>query len=183
MKSRLYVGAAALALVAGTAAAQDFKFPIGEGAFNWDSYKAYDEAFNLEGQSITMFGPWRGEDQALVESMLAYFTAASGVTVNYSSSENYEQQIVIDTQAGSPPDIAILPQPGLIADLASKGLLTPLGEETTNWLKENYAAGESWVGLGSYAGADGATQLYAFPYKIDVKSLVRHPPENFEDAG
>ena len=81
MKSRLYVGAAALALVAGTAAAQDFKFPIGEGAFNWDSYKAYDEAFNLEGQSITMFGPWRGEDQVLVESMLAYFTAASGVTV------------------------------------------------------------------------------------------------------
>jgi len=183
MKSRLYVSAAALALVAGAASAQDFKFPIGEGGFNWDSYKAYDEATNLDGQTLTIFGPWRGEDQVLVENMLAYFSAASGVTVNYSSSENYEQQIVIDTQGGSPPDIAVLPQPGLIADLASKGLLTPLGAETEAWLKENYAAGESWVGLGTYKGADGTPALYAFPYKIDVKSLVWYSPENFEDAG
>jgi alpha-glucoside transport system substrate-binding protein len=183
MKSRLFASAAALALLSGAAAAQDLKFPVGEGAFNWDSYKAYDEAYNLEGQSITMFGPWRGEDQVLVESMLAYFTAASGVTVNYSSSENYEQQIVIDTQAGSPPDIAVLPQPGLIGDLAAKGLIAPLGEETQAWMAENYAAGESWVGLGTYAGADGTPALYAFPYKIDVKSLVWYSPDNFADAG
>ena len=54
--------------------------------------------------------------------MLDYFPEATGVEIKYSSSENYEQQIVIDTQAGSPPNIAVLPQPGLIQDLASKGL-------------------------------------------------------------
>ncbi|MBL9052450.1 MAG: carbohydrate ABC transporter substrate-binding protein, partial [Tabrizicola sp.] len=183
MKARFLAGSAALALMAGGAAAQDLKFPVGEGAFNWDSYKAYDEATNLEGQTLKIFGPWRGEDQVLVESMLAYFTAASGVTVEYSSSENYEQQIVIDTEAGSPPDIAILPQPGLIADLVKKGFVTPLGEDTQVWLADNYAAGDSWVGLGSYAGPDGATALYAFPYKIDVKSLVWYSPDNFADAG
>lgn len=184
MKTRRLAGAAALAVLAGTAHAQDLKFPPGEDArFNWDSFKAFDEATNLEGQTLTIFGPWRGEDQVLVESMLAYFTAASGVTVNYSSSENYEQQIVIDTQAGSPPDIAILPQPGLIADLVKKGFVTPLGEDTQAWIAENYAAGESWVSLGSYAGPDGAKALYAFPYKIDVKSLVWYVPENFGDAG
>ncbi len=183
MKTRLIVSTGVLALIAGGAFAQDLKFPVGEGAFNWDSYKAFDEATNLEGQEITMFGPWRGEDQVLVETMLAYFTAASGVKVNYSSSENYEQQIVIDTQAGSPPDIAILPQPGLIADLASKGFIIPLGAETETWLKDNYAAGDSWVSLGTYNGADGAPALYAFPYKIDVKSLVWYSPDNFADAG
>ncbi|MDG1279757.1 MAG: ABC transporter substrate-binding protein [Pseudorhodobacter sp.] len=183
MKSRFFASAAALALLSGAGFAQDLKFPVGEGAFNWDSYKAFDEAVNLDGQSITIFGPWRGEDQVLVENMLAYFTAASGVTVNYSSSENYEQQIVIDTQAGSPPDIAVLPQPGLIGDLASKGLISPLGDDTKAWLAENYAAGESWVGLGTYKGPDGNPDLFAFPYKIDVKSLVWYSPENFEDAG
>ena len=183
MKTKLAVSAAALAFAAGGAFAQDLKFPVGEGGFNWDSYKAFDEAYNLEGQTLTIFGPWRGEDQVLVESMLAYYIAATGVTVKYSSSENYEQQIVIDTEAGSPPDIAILPQPGLIADLVKKGFVTPLGDDTTAWLAENYAAGESWVGLGSYAGPDGATALYALPYKIDVKSLVWYSPENFEDAG
>ncbi len=183
MKTRLLAGAAALALVSGAAAAQDLKFPVGEGDFDWQSYKDYDAKFNLDGQSISMFGPWRGEDQVLIESVLAYFTAASGVKVNYSSSENYEQQIVIDTQAGSPPDIAVLPQPGLIADLASKGFITPLGDETKNWLAENYAAGDSWVGLGTYKGPDGTPALYAFPYKIDVKSLVWYSPDNFADAG
>ncbi|MCA3446153.1 MAG: carbohydrate ABC transporter substrate-binding protein [Rhodobacter sp.] len=184
MKTRRLAGAAALAVLAGTAHAQDLKFPPGEDArFNWDSFKAFDEATNLEGQTLTIFGPWRGEDQVLVESMLAYFAAASGVKVNYSSSENYEQQIVIDTQAGSPPDIAILPQPGLIADLVRKGFVTPLGEDTQAWIAENYAAGDSWVSLGSYAGPDGAKALYAFPYKIDVKSLVWYVPENFADAG
>lgn len=183
MYARFLASAAALALTVGTASAQELKFPVGEGAFNWDSYTAFDEATNLDGQTLKMFGPWRGEDQVLVESMLAYFTAASGVKVDYSSSENYEQQIVIDAEAGSPPDIAILPQPGLIADLVRKGFVAPLGEDTRTWLAENYAAGDSWVGLGSFAGPDGATGLYAFPYKIDVKSLVWYSPDTFEDAG
>ena len=75
---------------------------------------------------------------------------ATGVTINYSSSENYEQQIVIDTQAGSPPNIAILPQPGLLQDLASKGLLVPLGDDVATFVRDNYGAGESWVDLGTY---------------------------------
>ena len=184
MIARLLIGVAGLALSAGAGVAQDLKFVPGEDArFNWASYTEFSDKYNLDGQTISIFGPWRGEDQVLVESLLAYFTAASGVVVNYSSSENYEQQIVIDTQAGSPPDIAILPQPGLIADLASKGLLVALGDETKNWLAENYAAGDSWVKLSTYKGKDGADGLYAFPYKIDVKSLVWYVPENFEDAG
>ena len=183
MKTKLLVSAAALALVAGSASAQDLKFPVGEGAFNWDSYTAYDEAFNLDGQSLTIFGPWRGEDQVLVESMLAYFTAASGVRVSYSSSEGYEQQLIIDAEAGSPPDVAVLPQPGLIADLAARGFITPLPAETGTWLSENYGAGPSWAALGTYPGPDGTEALYAFPYKADVKSLVWYSPDNFPDAG
>jgi alpha-glucoside transport system substrate-binding protein len=183
MTTRLLASAAALALLSGAAAAQDLTFPVGEGAFNWDSYKAFDEKYNLEGQTISIFGPWRGEDQAIVEKMLAYFAAASGVKVNYSSSEGYEQQIMIDAQAGSPPDVAFLPQPGLIGDLASKGLITPLAADNVAWLTENYGAGASWAALGTYKGPDGTPAMYAFPYKADVKSLVWYSPDNFADAG
>ena len=94
-------------------------------------YKAANSS--LSGQSLTIFGPWRGEDQVLFESIFAYFENATGIDVQYSSSENYEQQIVIDTQAGSPPNIAILPQPGLLQDLASKGFLTPLKAAIDTW--------------------------------------------------
>ncbi len=184
MKAAILGGAAALALIAGAAGAQDLKFKPGEDSrFNWKSYEDFAASHDLKGQTLTIFGPWRGEDQDLFESVLDFFRAATGATVNYSSSENYEQQIVIDTQAGSPPDIAVLPQPGLIADLAAKGALTPLGPEVGTWLQENYAAGDSWVKLATYKGKDGQEGVYAFPYKIDVKSLVWYVPENFEDAG
>ena len=185
-RKTLLMSVAALALSAASATthAQELLFAPGEeDRFTWASFEAFSSEYDLDGQSLTIFGPWRGEDQELFESVLAYFTEATGVTVNYSSSENYEQQIVIDTEAGSPPDVAILPQPGLIADLAAKGHLTPLGDETRDWLGQNYAAGDSWVDLGTYAGADGTEAFYAFPYKIDLKSMVWYSPDNFADAG
>jgi alpha-glucoside transport system substrate-binding protein len=94
---------AGLALAAGSAAAADLKFPIGEDQrFNWKSLEDFKAAHSdLSGQTLTIFGPWRGEDETLVNSVLAYFTDATGINVKYSSSENYEQQVVIDTP-GSP---------------------------------------------------------------------------------
>ena len=138
------------------------KFPIGEDAkFNWQSLADFKAAHgDLSGQTLTIFGPWRGEDDTLIRSVLAYFTDATGVTVQYSSSENYEQQVVIDTQAGSPADITVLPQPGLIADLASKGFLVPLAKYQ-KWFSQ-LRRGESWVALGNYkAGRNSG--LYGFP--------------------
>ena len=181
----LWTGVALAVLVSTGVAAQELKFTPGEDArFNWQSLEDFKAAHpDLAGESLTLFGPWRGDDEILFNSVLAYFREATGVDARYSSSENYEQQIVIDTQAGSPPDITILPQPGLFTDLASKGFLVPLGEETENWVKDNYGAGESWIGYGTYKGKDGQEAFYAFPYKADVKSLVWYVPENFEEAG
>ncbi|WP_284777026.1 ABC transporter substrate-binding protein [Agrobacterium sp. lyk4-40-TYG-31] len=185
MKKTFWTTVAIATFLSGAAFAAELKFKPGEDAkFNWKSYEDFKTAnASLKGETLTIFGPWRGEDEALFQSVLAYFGEATGVNVRYSSSENYEQQIVIDTQAGSPPNVAILPQPGLLADLAAKGLLTPLGDETANWVKENYGAGQSWVDLGMYPGKDGQKAYFAFPFKADVKSLVWYVPENFEEAG
>jgi alpha-glucoside transport system substrate-binding protein len=183
MRRRLLGGVAALALGAGAATAQSLVFEPGADArFNWASYEAL-KAHDFAGQTITVFGPWLGPDQELVQSVIAYFNAATGANVRYSGSDSFEQQIVIDTQAGSPPDIAVFPQPGLLGDLAGRGLIVPLGAETADWVRANYAAGQSWVDLGTFAGPDGTSDLYGFFYKVDVKSLVWYVPENFADAG
>ncbi len=134
-------------------------------------------------EQITVFGPWLGADQESVEKVLAGFAEISGHDVRYVGSDSFEQQIMIDAAAGSAPNIAVFPQPGLAADMASRGLLTPLADGTADWIRENYAAGQSWVDLGTYAGPDGVDAMFGFPYKIDVKSLVWYVPENFEDAG
>lgn len=182
MKKRMYLGAAAVALMATAAhAGGHMMFAPGVGDFNWDSYEALKKT-QLNGEQVTVFGPWLGPDQKLVESVLAYFSEATGADVKYSGSDSFEQQIVIDTEAGSAPNIAVFPQPGLAADLAGRGFLTPLGEETSDWLVENYAAGQSWADLSTAAGPDGSRELYMFPFKADLKSLVWYSPENFEDA-
>lgn len=184
MMTRLTCAVALMAAMSAPAVAENLIFAPDEDArFDWAGYEAFAASHRLEGERLSIFGPWRGQDRALFENVLAYFRAATGVEAVYASSENYEQQIVIDTQAGSPPDIAILPQPGLIRDLAARGFLLPLGAETEGWLRENYAAGESWVGLGSATGPDGITALYALPYRSDLKSLVWYVPDNFADAG
>ncbi len=183
MRKTLLAGVALAAMALSWPAAAELKFKPGEDArFTWENFEELKKT-DLKGETLTIFGPWRGEDEALVRSVLDYFTEATGVDLKYSSSENYEQQIVIDTQAGSPPNIAILPQPGLIQDLASKGLLTPLDEADAQFVKDNYGAGESWVGLGTFKDKDGTAKFFAFPYKADLKSLVWYVPENFEEAG
>lgn len=181
--------ALAVAMAGGSAFAQDVAseadllFKPGEDArFNWASYEEL-KAQDLSGKSVTVFGPWLSPDDDNVKATMAYFEAATGIDVQYSGSDSFEQQIVIDTQAGSAPNVSVFPQPGLAADLASKGFLAPLGDDTAAWVKENYAAGQSWVDLGTYQGKDGADQLYGFFYKVDVKSLVWYSPDNFEDAG
>lgn len=182
MKSIFLAGVAGLAL-ASAASAQELKFPVGEGDFNWDSFNQFAESHDLSGQTLTIFGPWLSGDQALFESMLAYFEEATGADVQYTGSDGFETQIRIDTEAGSAPNIAVFPQPGLARDLASLGYLEPMPEGTGDWVAENYAAGQSWVDLATFEGPEGGENLYGFFYKADVKSLVWYVPENFEDAG
>ncbi|HRX36658.1 MAG TPA: ABC transporter substrate-binding protein [Aestuariivirga sp.] len=183
MKFRLALGVAALALALTTPAMAELKYKPGEESrFHWDNMDQLKKV-DLKGETLTIFGPWRGDDEAHIQVVLDYFRDATGADVKYSSSENYEQQVVIDTEAGSPANISILPQPGLLADLAAKGHLVPLADGDASFVTDNYGAGASWVALGTYKGKDGGSHYYAFPYKADLKSLVWYVPENFQDAG
>lgn len=185
MKRSLYIGAAAVALTAGVAQADGhLAFAPGEGAFNWASFDEYAaNAPDLSGQTVTIFGPWLSPEAEIFSSMLAYFEEATGAEATYTGSDSFEQQIVIDAEAGSPPNIAVFPQPGLAANLAEQGLLSPLGAASADWVRDNYAAGQSWVDLGTFSDAGGADQFFGFFFNVNVKSLVWYVPENFEDAG
>jgi len=170
-------------LLGSSVLAQSLVFPIGEDArFNWSDLERF-EAMDLSGQTVSVFGPWLGPDRDLALSIFAYFEAATGANIDYAGSDSFEQQIVIDTQAGSPPHVAVFPQPGLAADLASRGFLVPLGDDIRSWTLENYAAGQSWVDLGTYVDASGNPDFFGFFYKVDLKSLVWYSPDNFADAG
>jgi alpha-glucoside transport system substrate-binding protein len=77
----------------------------------------------------------------------------------------------------------VFPQPGLAASLASQGKLSPLGADARQWVLDNYAAGQSWVDLGTYDNAGAGDDFFGFFFNVNLKSLVWYVPENFEDAG
>jgi alpha-glucoside transport system substrate-binding protein len=188
MKKSLLSTAIALTLTTGafsfsSAQAADLKFtPGADERFNWASYEAL-KSTDLSGETISVFGPWLGGEKTAFESVVAYFEEATGAKVNYAGSDSFEQQIVIDAQAGSAPNVSIFPQPGLAADLASKGLLTPLNNTVKNGVLSDYAAGQSWVDLATFNNEDGAKDFYGVFYRADLKSLVWYSPDNFYDAG
>ncbi|SHE31503.1 maltose-binding protein /trehalose-binding protein /sucrose-binding protein [Litoreibacter ascidiaceicola] len=184
MKLSLYTSAAIIALSSSSAFADGhLAFGSEGGDFSWDSYNAFAEATDLSGQSLTITGAWTGNEKEKVEKVMAYFNAATGADVTYSGSDSFEQDIVVSARSGSAPNLAAFPQPGLAADMASQGLLTPLADGTADWVANNFAAGQSWVDLGTYADKDGADQMYGFFYRVDVKSLVWYAPEAFDEGG
>ncbi len=183
MKSRLYAGVATLAIMASGVSANELIIAPGTDGFNWDSFDAFAEAHDFSGQNVTISGPWLQPDQTFLRNVIAYFEAATGATVSYSGSDSFEQDIVISIQANSAPNIAVFPQPGLAADMAGRGALSPLGTDTADWMVENYAAGQSWVDLGTFPSPDGDEEMFGFFYKVDVKSLVWYAPDAFDEMG
>lgn len=184
MTTFLKAGAAALALCAGGAHAGGHLMAMpGDGDFDWDSFEAFAAAHDFAGEQLTIFGPWLAGEGEAFSNLVAFFNEATGAQAVYSGSDSLEQQIVIDAEAGSAPNLTVFPQPGLAANMAERGFLTPLPAGTDDWTRENFAAGQSWVDLGTYADPSGQQQFYGFFFNVNVKSLVWYVPENFEDFG
>ncbi len=180
-KNTLAVAIASAAVATG-AAAQSLPYEIGSGDFSWEWYEEF-EGRDLSGEVVTVAGPWLGGEQETFNEVLAYFERATGADVQYSGSDSFEQQIQVDTRAGSPPNMAIFPQPGLASDLAAQDLLTPLGSNAANWVADNFAAGQSWVDLATFENSAGEENFYGVFYRVDLKSLVWYSPDNFADYG
>ena len=138
---------------------------------------------DLSGEKLTIFGPWLAPQDDDFRDVISIFEAATGASVEYGGSDEFESIINIDCQAGSPADIAVFPQPGLAANIAATGCLSPLGDDIKQMVLDNYAAGQSWVDLTTYKDPTGFEKFYGVFYRVNVKSLVWYSPDNFEDNG
>lgn len=171
-----------ISLVPMVNAQDDLLFPIGEGDFTWSDLAAFED-MDFAGEEVIFFGPWQTGDLVSVTNVVKYFNAVTGANVVYIGSDSFEQQIVIDIEGGNPPHLAAFPQPGLAANVAERGGLVPLGDDMRDFVLENYAAGQSWVDLATYANAEGEEEFYAIFYNVNLKSLVWYVPDEFEDNG
>lgn len=182
MLALLVVAVLMLGAVAIVSAQDDLVFPVGEGPFTWSDLDAFNE-MDFAGEEVVFFGPWLRTEGEAVEKIVQYFNDATGANVVYVGSDSFEQQIIVDIQGGNPPNLAAFPQPGLAANAASIGGLVPLSDDVKQYVLDNYAAGQSWVDLGTYADEMGDPQFYSIFYNVNLKSIVWYVPDEFAENG
>jgi ABC-type glycerol-3-phosphate transport system substrate-binding protein len=151
--------------------------PVGEETGAAETGAATEEAGGAVSGDVSVMAVWTGPEQEAFQAVLDGFTEANpDVSVNYTSAgDQLPTQLATAVEGGNPPDVAVLPQPGLMADFASKGALQPL-DFAQDAIAENL--GESAVELGSVDGT-----LYGFLYKAANKSTVWYNVQAFEEAG
>lgn len=131
----------------------------------------------LAGHTVEVAAIWTGAEQAHFEAVLAAFERRTGVTVHYTSGGDDLPTLLNSRLAGgSPPDVALLGQPGVVAQLARRGALAELTGAAAVVVVDNFSP--SWRELGTVDG-----KLYGVYYKVANKSVIWYRTEAFREAG
>ncbi|MCU1666588.1 MAG: alpha-glucoside transport system substrate-binding protein [Pseudonocardiales bacterium] len=138
---------------------------------------AYTQYGDLSGKTISVYTSIvTPEDQPHIDSYKP-FEQCTGAKVVYEGSKEFEAQLPVRVQAGSPPDLAYVPQPGLLSTLVRQtGAVKPAPAAVAANVDQYYP--ETFKSAGSVDGT-----LYAAPLGSNVKSFVWYSPKAFQAKG
>lgn len=128
------------------------------------------------GEQVTILGPERGVEAEGFVSAFAPLEERTGIEIVYTGTADATTELNLAIEAGSPPDITMIPQPGRILAFAAEGEISPLSDEAVANLAAEFDP--IW---GDLVTLDGS--IYAVPNKADAKSLVYYRPSFFEANG
>jgi ABC-type glycerol-3-phosphate transport system substrate-binding protein len=126
---------------------------------------------------LSIIAKWTADEQKSFMAVLAPFEKKNpGIKIKYTGAgDNVAQIVSTAVQGGNPPDLAQLPQPGLLRDFANRGALKPIAFARP-LIAKNYAP--VWLQLGSVKG-----KLYGLFFKGANKSTVWYNVHAFKSAG
>lgn len=129
---------------------------------------------------VDIAGAASGEEGVAIQAVIdqGVNDAQDEFVATYTGSDSFEQNVVIQIEGGTPPDIGFYPQPGAVVEQAQQGNLVSLED-----LGFDIAALEEQFGsyLLSLGEVDG--QHYGFPDTINNKSAIWYNPKAFDAAG
>jgi len=137
----------------------------------YEAYGTFDE-----GTEVSLYGTISDVEADRLNESWAVFESCTGIDVVYEPSKEFETQINVRAQGGNPPNLAIFPQPGLLAAQAEAGYLVPAPEEVVANAQEFWS--EDWQ---AYGIVDDT--VYGAPLMASVKGYVWYSPSMFEDNG
>ncbi|HMA34854.1 MAG TPA: ABC transporter substrate-binding protein [Chloroflexia bacterium] len=138
-------------------------------------------AGKYKGTKVTMFGPFGSDDEIKFNNSMKPFEDATGITIAYEGSKEFETTINVRVEGGSPPDIADFPQPGLMASIAKTGKVVDASKMVNpDWLKQNYNQG--YLDTATVDTPSGKILGGVFQ-RVNAKGLVWYPKKAFDAAG
>jgi alpha-glucoside transport system substrate-binding protein len=138
---------------------------------------AATSAPDLSGQTVEVAATWTSAEQRNFEKVLDLFEQQTGATTRFvSAGDDIAAYLGPKIEGGEPPDLAILPQPGVLQSFAGQKDLIPIEDFAGDLVDENYAPSARDVG-----SVDGT--LYAVWFRAAQKSTVWYNKQVFEDAG
>jgi alpha-glucoside transport system substrate-binding protein len=136
-------------------------------------YKQYQ---GQDGKSVSVYTSIRDAEADLLQESWKKFEDCTGITINYEGSGEFEAQLQVKVDGGNAPDIAFIPQPGLLKRFADAGKLKPAPAATKTSAEANYS--KDWL---NYSTVNGT--FYGAPLGSNVKSFVWYSPKTFKDKG
>ena len=127
------------------------------------------------GTKVTMFASILSPESDSLQTSWKQFSTCTGITISYVGSNDFESQLPVRVSGGNAPDLAIIPQPGLLQQMVKTGkVVKPPAQTVANEAKWSPA----WK---TYGTVDGT--FYAAPMSANLKSLVWYSPKAFQAAG
>ena len=123
---------------------------------------------------------WMSLDQTVVDGIqkqLDVKAEEAGIEVKIERVDGIDKLIKTKIQAGDTPDIALLPQPGVVASVVELGAAFPIDD-----VVDTAALEESMV-PGALEAGTVDDELYGLLVSMNVKSLIFYPKKAFEKAG
>jgi alpha-glucoside transport system substrate-binding protein len=136
----------------------------------------YTKFGDIKGKTVSVFAGIVTPEDVLQKNSYKPFEDCTGAKIQYEADKTFEAQILVRAKAGNPPDIAILPQPGLLQQLVATGKVKEAPPEVVANVEKGW--GPEWK---TYGTVDG--KFYAAPYGANVKSFVWYSPKEFQDKG
>lgn len=130
----------------------------------------------LSGQTVKISGGITGSEADALNKSFDQFTKDTGIKVVYTGDKDFEGNIVTKVTGGSAPDIAIVPQPGLLQSLVGTGEVKE-GDQTVSDNVDKYWS-KDWK---TYGSVDG--KFYSAPMLANVKGYVWYSPAKFKEWG
>jgi len=122
------------------------------------------------GGTVSLLGPWGGEQTEALKAVLAPFEARTGITVNYTGSTDLTNLLRTGVDSGTPPDVADLPSPGILRGYAQDGALIALDDIVDASYKADTSKGVVDIGV-----VDGRT--YGIFFLGSIKGLIWYDPK------